>query len=174
VRYDLKDHGGVIGFDDLFARFRGAGIDLAREAQRAGIAHTVWRLPFVYVYERKDMSVSLGGANIYPEMIRKALHNKLLHRYLTGKFVMMTENDRRQNQHLRIHMELKNGADRFPVQLRKFLLATLLKRLLKDNSEFSSVFYDQQQGRAIPRIAFWPYEHPKYFNAGGKQKWVKK
>ncbi len=174
VRYDLKDNGGVMTFVNVLASFRAAGIDILREAKKAGIANTVWHLPFVYVYERKDMAVSLGGANVYPGTIRRTLHHKALHKLVTGKFTMRIENDVRQNQHLHIHIELRSGAKRLTKGQRQLTATLILRRLLKDNSEFRSMFYDQRQGKAVPILHFWPYEHLKYFKPGGKQQWTVK
>ena len=37
------------------------------------VTNTIWRLPFVYVYERSDFSVSFYAFQIYPETIKRAL-----------------------------------------------------------------------------------------------------
>lgn len=79
VRYDLKDHGGVITQSAVSEAFTRNGLDLKHELKAAGISDTVWNLPFAYVYERSDFSVTFSGAQIYPEEIRRALLDSTLH-----------------------------------------------------------------------------------------------
>lgn len=173
VRYDLKDSGGIFTFDSVMDGFKNLGIDLYSESENVGVGDIVWRLPFVYVYERKDLAVSMGGAIIYPETIRKALSDGQISKIITGKFTMVVERDINQNQNLEINIELKNVIKEVSSEEREFIEDSILRQLLKENSEFRSVFYDQRQGKSLPVIKFWPYEHLEYFKVGGKQKWVK-
>ena len=172
IRYDLKDYGGIIDFDEMVQNFYSAGFDFKRETKKRDIADSVWRLPFVYVFERKDFSVSLAGANIYPETVKRALTSVKIAGKLTGKFSMSVENDKNYNQLLKINIELKKGVKKASKSFRRMTTDIILRRLLKENSEFRSVFHDQKGGRAIPKIVFWPYEYPLYFSGKGKQKWV--
>lgn len=171
VRYDLKDTGGIFTFDKMSDFFKEAGFDMVREARKAGADDAIWRMPFVYVYERKDMSVSLRGANIYPETIKRALCDKFLTKYITGKFSMMIEGDKRQNPRLLINLELRNGIKNILQVMKKRTVKVILNGLLKESSEFSSVYHEQREKKELPRIRFWPYEHPRYFKVGGKQRW---
>lgn len=171
VRYDLKDQGGVHTFEEMVTRLKSAGIDIYAEAEKAGIKDKMWRLPFVYVYERKDMSVSFSGANVYPETIRKTLHDKELRKFFTGKCVLEIKHDAKQNPHLYVHVELKNGIAKLNQKIKQLSHSLVLKHLLKDNSEFRSAYHDQRAGQAKPHLVFWPYEHSQYFRLGGKQKW---
>ena len=45
--------------------------DSAPPTKNAGIKNHMYQLPFVYVYERTDMSTTLYGLQIYPEIIKK-------------------------------------------------------------------------------------------------------
>ena len=172
VRYDLKDHGGVIGYEEMISKITDSSIDINKEMRRAKITDTAWRLPFVYVYERNDFSVSLYAFQVYPETIRRTLLEKQFHRDLTGKFTMLVKYDKRTNQYLEVNIELKPKSS----ESKKFEAAiqrALVKRLLAENSEYRKT-YSQNPERLLPRIAFWHYEHPLHFERNGKQKWVKK
>lgn len=172
VRYDLKDHGGVITFQQMESIFKDHGIDLIKEASDAGISDTVWYLPFVYVYERGDMSVSFFAFQVYPETIKKALSGRELAEQLTGKFTMAVEYDGDGQQQLLINIELKPETEESG-DLRNQVTESIVERLLAENSEYRKT-HEEYSDKVHPKLIFWPYEDPKFFKPGTKQKWVKK
>jgi len=171
ARYDLKDHGGIIDFSDMLGLLEDSNVDIAREAKKSGIYDTMWKLPFVYVYERNDFSVSFYALQIYPETVRKALQAKEFRQDVTGKFTMLVKFDKRQNQYLEINVELKpRREDRGA--LRDRIEKAITEKLLKENSEYQKT-YSEISDRARPKVVFWAYESPLYFMPGTKQRWVK-
>ena len=172
VRYNLKDVGGVYRYDDFVASFGRYGIDLSHELDTLGLSHTRSSLPFVYVYERNDFSVSFYAFQIYPATVRRALEVSALRPKLTGKFTMQVTYDRNQNQRFDVHVELKRG-----VSWNKALAAAVTKRimnqLLEESSEYRET-YTQKGRRVLPRVTFWPYEDAQFFRPGVKQRWVLK
>lgn len=172
VRYDLKDNGGVFSLDKITERFSDHTIDLCKEAKETGIDKTIWNLPFVYVYERNDLSVSLYGANIYPETIKKALQDKALGKSITGRFTMLSKHDRNQDQYLEVNIELQPSVKQSG-SLNEGARELIVNALLKDNSEYRNN-YKNMKDKVIHKIVFWPYEDKTYFKSGGKQKWVKR
>ena len=71
VRYNVHDEGGVIRDDDLRRRLAQFGLrpeDLAPGAGR------LVRLPYLYVFGRRDSTVSVMGANIYPGDIEAGIY----------------------------------------------------------------------------------------------------
>lgn len=172
VRYDLKDHGGVITLAQMTRHFADHGLDLLAEARSAGIADTIWNLPFVYVYERSDFSVSFYAFQIYPETIRKALAIGSLADQLTGKFTMLVDYDDAGQQQLHIHVELAAGTPETP-DLHEAVQMVVVEQLLTDSSEYRRT-HEEYGSRVYPHITFWPYEDATYFKPGTKQKWVTK
>lgn len=170
VRYDLKDCGGVLSFEDMMRRVRDAGIDLEKQTVKAGIEETLWKWPFVFVYERSDLSVSLYAFLVYPETIRRALEETEFQSSITGKFAMVTRYDEAQDQYLEINVELKRGTEQCE-SLGESIQNAVTTWLLRENSEFSKT-HTEIGSRIRPRIVFWPYEHPAHFKPGGKQQWV--
>ena len=69
VRYNVHDEGGVARFDDMQRRLAACGIDVAELCGDARL-----RLPFFWIYGRRDYTVSVMGANIYPEDIEQCLY----------------------------------------------------------------------------------------------------
>jgi phenylacetate-CoA ligase len=176
LRYRFPDKGGVISFNQMIVKLNSLGIDIFKEAKKMKLDKTILKLPFVYVYERSDFAVHTFGINIYPEYIRDVFRKKPLADYFTGKFTMISKNDRRQNQFLEINVELKKNK-----RIKKGLIQTLrdfiVNALIEKSTEYNYLYKNSPpvyQKRLLPKIVIWPYENPVYFPIGVKQKWTKK
>jgi phenylacetate-CoA ligase len=172
VRYEIGDNGGVLDFKDVEKIFTEEGLNLREEARKVEIEDTIAELPFVYVYERTDLSTKLYGAIIYPEYVKTGLQNITLEKYITGKFTMSTEHDENQDEYLEINIELKSGITESD-WLAKEVSQSIVSSLLEKSAEHKNNA-DMMPGKVQPRITFWPHEHPTHFQTGIKQKWVKK
>jgi phenylacetate-CoA ligase len=172
VRYDLKDRGGIITLARMESLFAEHGLSLRDEAEAVGITETIWNLPFVYVFERSDLSVSFFAFQIYPETIKRALANRDLPELLTGKFTMAVEYNGEGSQQLLINIELKPDTDG-NTELQTSVTEAIVERLLAESSEYRRTHQEYAE-RVFPLIEFWPYEDPTYFKSGTKQKWVMK
>jgi phenylacetate-CoA ligase len=170
-RYDLKDHGGVLKRSEIDTIFAQNNIDLAKEIVNAGIEGSIWNLPFVYVFERSDFSVSFFAFQIYPESIRKALLEQELPNKVTGKCAMHVTYDAEGVQQFIVHVELMSGISASD-ELSERIAEIVQRRLLNENSEYRKTSEEVGLTRVRPLIQLWPYEHPDYFKVGGKQKWI--
>jgi phenylacetate-CoA ligase len=174
VKYNLGDHGGEYSFTEMLEKLKELGIDLRKEARKAGIEKYWYELPFVYVYERADFSTNLYGLQVYPEPVRQALLKKPLSAYLTGKFTLETRFDSKQNQYLLIHLEVRRNRNGVvPEAIKRAAFNIIVEQLESRNSEYREL-HKFLGRRALPRLQFWPAEDPKYFKPGIKQKWVKR
>jgi phenylacetate-CoA ligase len=72
IAYNIHDEGGIATYAELRQRLLSAGVDI--EALTPAAERSV-RLPFLWVYGRKDSTVSVMGANIYPEDVEQALYD---------------------------------------------------------------------------------------------------
>jgi phenylacetate-CoA ligase len=172
VRYEIGDNGGTHYFAEVEKMFAEEGIDLRAEVRKVGIADTIAELPFVYIYERTDLSTKLYGAIIYPEYIKHGLQHDDLEDYVTGKFTMFTKHDNKQNEFLEINVELKKGVTASP-PLQKIVAERIHTALTTQSAEHANNF-SMLKDKVKPRLVFWPHEHPIHFSLGAKQKWVKK
>ncbi|MHB1865369.1 MAG: phenylacetate--CoA ligase family protein [Candidatus Saccharimonadales bacterium] len=172
VRYDLKDYGGVIKGKDVHSKLMNGGIHIDKLIAESKISDTIWNLPFVYVYERNDFSVSYYSFLIYPDTIRRALQSIELKKHVTGKFSMQSDYDKDGRQRLHVHVETKYGV------IHEDSLNALIKKslhdvLVKESSEYrevSRIIGDD----AKPIVYLWDYEDPTHFKSGVKQRWVVK
>ncbi len=82
IRYNVHDSGGLLDFATARRVLAEAGIDIGRLGAMAEVAGPRGRLPwsspiplpFVYVYGRRDATISVMGANIYPEDIETIVY----------------------------------------------------------------------------------------------------
>lgn len=172
VKYQSGDHGGLLTFQEFSDALSGQGVRLASEARRLGIAKYIHELPFVYVYERKNLATTIYGILIYPEFIKTALFNKHLTPFLTGKFTVITQYDEDRNQYLEINLELRKGS----LPKKKYERTALIKiteTLQKKSSEFRELS-TQMKDKTFIKVILWPYEYPEFFMGGMKQKWMRK
>ena len=169
VRYDLKDQGGIWKYEDMVTAVERAVPGHAHALQDAGIEDTVFKLPFVYLYERADFTVVLYGANIYPEHIRRALEHKACAKFATGKCTIRIVENRAREPRLEVNVELKRGVKPDP-KLAKLAEKEVMRTLLEDNSEYRSN-HTHLRRKMVPRVKLWAYNDPKYFSGSGKQKW---
>lgn len=170
VRYDLKDHGGLMSFPEAWDALLETDPDAAASLERAGIADTVFRLPFVHVYERSDFSVVLYGANVYPEHVRIALESSACASFATGKCALRVVENRRAEPRLEIEVELRKGVHP-ETHMSRIAQQAVISTLVEHNSEYRSN-YSQAARKVTPRIKLWAFGDPKYFSGRGKQRWV--
>ena len=168
IRYAVGDRGGVYSYDELKSIFTESGIDLEKEAKLRDVP--LYELPFVYVYERADLSTKLYGATIYPEHVKVGLQNRTLEKFITGRFSMTTKYDTQHNEYLEINVELQRGVeDGEPI--RATLIESIVQGLSDSSSEYKNNHANMKE-RVTPKITFWQHEDPIYFNPSIKQKWV--
>lgn len=172
VRYSIGDHGGVWTFDEVVELLAKHGVDISKEAEKAGITKHLYQLPFVFVYERLDFSTTLYGLQIYPEIIREVLLETPFNKILTGKLTLVTRFDKNQDQYVEVNLEMQKNK-KITAIMKNQLLRSIVKNLRTQSSEFHELS-DYLKERAHPKLVFWPAEDPLYFKTGVKQSWVKK
>lgn len=172
VRYAIGDHGGVVSFREFTEIFAENKVDIRKEAARQGLLKTIVEFPFVYIYERSDLSTKLYGAIIYPEHVKHGTYHTSVAKHISGKFTMFTRFDRRHNEYLEINIELKPGV-RPTKDIERSVEHAVSESLLKHNAEHRNNA-TLMPGKVSPRIILWKHEHPLHFKPGAKQKWIKK
>ncbi len=83
IRYNVHDEGGVASYRRLECVLRDLGYELARLGQEPATygprGPLPWTepipLPFLWIHGRRDATISIMGANIYPEDVEAAIHD---------------------------------------------------------------------------------------------------
>jgi phenylacetate-CoA ligase len=167
IRYNTRDRGGILDFNEA-VELAGKAIDKPMNNSRAR-AET-WNLPFIYLFGRKDLSVTIYALNVYSENIKTALDSEDLSSLTTGIFVMETKNDSKMDQYLAIEVELSEG-QKPSALLNNLFTKVIVATLQRVNSEYNKL-YSSAPKEATPRVTLVPKGSINY-TEGRKHKWVK-
>jgi len=165
MRYHIADKGGVIEFEAMqaFLKTHHAELELPNDFQARN-------LPFVYVFGRADFTVSYYGANIYPENVTVGLEQLDIMQWLTGKFVLETQETENSDKVLHIAVELLPdiAADKAMIPI---IAASIRTQLLRLNSEFANYTPTERQ---TPLISLHGFADPEYFPVGVKHRYTRR
>ena len=171
IRYNIHDFGGLVSFKRALEV---AGLDeeeLKKELHKYNPNSPLWRLPFVYLYGKSDLTVTLYGLNVYPENIKTALEDHKIRDSITGRFTMSTEyRPKTNNQYLLINVELQKheSSNR---ELARDVTDVITKTLRRVNAEYNKLYTSVGAGRSEPVVKLYKHKDPKYFTRGIKHRW---
>lgn len=169
VRYQIADKGGVLSFDEMWDFLRKQGVQslgelgLHKEFQPRN-------LPFVYVFGRAGFTVSYYGANIYPENVTVGLEQPEIMAWVTGKFVLETQESEDGDKYLHIAVELLPGIEP-DLEIIPIIAESIRTQLLRLNSEFANYTPAERQ---LPQITLHTFADPDFFPAGVKHRYTRK
>jgi phenylacetate-CoA ligase len=118
IRYNVHDAGGVADYAQVEELLRGFGLDLAtlgREPDAAGPRGPLpWtrpvHLPFLWIYGRRDQTISVMGANIYPEDVEAVIYRDPHLAAHVHSFCLSIVSDASATPRPGVHIELQAGA----------------------------------------------------------------
>jgi phenylacetate-CoA ligase len=127
IRYNVQDQGGVARFDAIEKKLGLLGIRLS---DLTGVdPASLLNLPFLWVFGRRDYTISVMGANIYPEDLEQCLYAEPELARSTHSFCMSVSDGPGGDVRPRFLFEVNGVPDevmaekyrqRIPQQLRKF------------------------------------------------------
>ena len=131
VRYNVHDEGGVIRDDELRSRLAALGIRL--EDLVPGERRMV-RMPYLYVFGRKDSTVSVMGANIYPADIEAGIYadQRLAEQVLSFRLTLREQ--RPGETRPLIHIQLARGEP--SPALADALAGAIERQLASQNADY--------------------------------------
>ncbi len=91
IMYNIHDEGGVGTYRELDQKLASAGVRLADLVGATGTRPVP--LPFLWVYGRKDSTVSVMGANVYPEDLEQCLYDEPGLARITNSFCLGLHED---------------------------------------------------------------------------------
>ncbi|HNX90544.1 MAG TPA: phenylacetate--CoA ligase family protein [Candidatus Omnitrophota bacterium] len=131
IRYNIKDEGGMITFDEMQEKLRVHGVNIKDLEKKCNYPR--WYVPFLFVYGRKDSTVSVMGANIYPEDVESIVYSDLLLASSINSFSISLEEDAQGNPRPCFEFELLKGAQKAEVEeTLSHLLSSGLAKLSLD------------------------------------------
>lgn len=124
IRYNIHDEGGIARFDEIECLLAGNGIALTQIAHGE---HPVIKLPFLWIYGRRDSTISIMGANIYPEDLEECVYaDSRLAQQISSFCMELAESDEAEVQAC-FHFEVGSPDDNLRAQIADSVYETLLR-----------------------------------------------
>jgi phenylacetate-CoA ligase len=147
IRYNVKDEGGVLSFAEMQERLQEVGIDIF------SLLPTGSNLPktaFLYLYGRRDSTLSYMGANLYPEDIEAGLLDQPELAALVGAFAMELLETSEATGEVRpcIHVEVKEGYA-MSESVAQALTETVRRKLYEVNADFREAVHEDATAAEI-------------------------
>jgi len=164
VRYNVHDEGGVARFDEMARRLTACGIDITALGAKEGRKQL--RLPFFWVYGRRDYTVSVMGANIYPEDIEQCLYADPALSKITHSFCLALDESAGADVHPKFMFEV----DAAPTaELSTLYREAMLRGLLALNADFRAGYQEYPEA-LTPIIELHPIAAGPFSSDAGRIK----
>lgn len=137
VRYNIHDEGGVARFDEMEARLRAAGVEI-RDLCNSDII----RLPFLWIYGRRDFTISVMGANIYPEDLEYCVYSDPELSNRTRSFCQSLLETENSDVKPCFYFEI-NGEP--TEELANYFSESVLKSLIDTNADFREAWHESPE-----------------------------
>ncbi len=131
----MHDEGGVARFDELAAQLKELGYDLRSLVH---VDEPMLRLPFLWVYGRRDSTISVMGANIYPEDIEQCLYSDRELARITRSFCLSISERAAQVRPCFLFEIEAEPSD----ALRARFAATMVRELERMNADFREALHE--------------------------------
>jgi len=99
IRYNLKDFGGVIRYQDLAAQLAEEGVSIKDFGGRQS------HFPILFVFGRTDLTIPFYGAKVYPSDLEEIINADEALVTRINSFQLAGYEDEQLNRRLRIHLE---------------------------------------------------------------------
>lgn len=171
IRYEIGDQGGLISYPHLRHLIEDtSGRNLESHLEEEHFSHLNLPLPALYLFGRKNFTVQLYGANVYPENIKEALEDPALNKEITGKFIVTVEHKEDMTPYLQLRIQAREGSNR-SAELRDTIAERVTNTLRRRNSEYEVIYNTIREG-AVPSVILDAFHNPDYV-VGIKHRWVR-
>jgi phenylacetate-CoA ligase len=155
IRYNVHDQGGVAYFEEMEDNLMSLGVRMrGLQGVRQG---SVLRLPFLWVYGRSDYTISVMGANVYPEDLESALYADPALARITRSFCLSVSEYR--DCEVRPCFIFEIEADPGP-ELEALFRESVLERLRLINTGFREALRECGEGLSPEIRLYRPGEGP--------------
>jgi phenylacetate-CoA ligase len=160
IKYNLHDQGGKISYNEIIKKVEKHEKKSLREFLKR---NKTLKLPFFYVVGRKDGTIAIGGANIYPENVGNAIEESKYNPKV-NKFLIERKHTKNMDAQFLVHIELKKG-NKTTEEMARYLEEKILKKLLQVNLEYEHYFRNDKKNQInmIPRVKLYEFEKEKMF-----------
>lgn len=168
IRYNIKDEGGVARFDQFSKSLESLNIDISELVVRG--SEPIIRLPFLWIYGRRDFTISVMGANIYPEDLEQALYADQNLAQITRSFCLSLKEYPNGDVRPAFYFELETTPTE---ELKRTFAESILEHLLKINADFREA-WDEYRETLVPEIYLYEIGQGPFKKDEGQIKQVRK
>ncbi|MDQ4122617.1 MAG: CoF synthetase [Acidobacteriota bacterium] len=140
IRYNLRDLGGCLSYEDLSAKLKSEGFEIKDFAKKQGA------FPILFVHGRNDLSVPFYGSKIFPHDLEEIINTNPLLIGRINSFQLKSEETADLKRILKIHLE-KTRAPREDLRDLEKLREIIFDELCRVNQDFREVsrIFDRSQ-----------------------------
>jgi phenylacetate-CoA ligase len=149
IRYNVHDQGGVARFDEINQTLLGLGFDVRH---LPGVnADELLTLPLLWVYGRRDNTISVMGANIYPEDLEHCLYAEPALARITRSFCLAVAESAHGGVRPCFNLEIESDPGE---ELQQQFQQRLLDHLIRLNADFREAWKEYPE-TLVPEIRLY-------------------
>lgn len=137
IKYNIHDEGGICRYDHMAKKLRELGFninDLTKHEENKNL-----KFPFVWVYGRKDFTISIMGANIYPEDIEQCVYSNAKLAKITRSFCQAVEESDNAKVRPAFYFEITETPTE---ELEQYFAKIILEELINLNADFREAWHE--------------------------------
>ncbi len=146
IQYNIHDKGGVARYDEIASILNETGHDIRTLARPE--CKKILRLPFLWIYGRRDFTISIMGANIYPEDVEQSLYTDMDLAHITRSFCQSLFESPEGEVRPCFHFEI---TEKPSDELTQRFSHSILKHLREINADFRKA-WEEHPKTMIPEI----------------------
>ena len=140
IKYNVRDEGGKYSFNEITNKLLEYDEDFINDfINQGGIEEDILHLPFLYVYGRSDGTISIDGANVYPEQIDLSIKRDKELSKITSSFKIKLDYDSEKNVRFFIFFELDKDV-KFTRSLESKYHDVIVRNLCEINRDFEESY----------------------------------
>jgi phenylacetate-CoA ligase len=164
IRYNVHDEGGVMRYDEMARALSDAGHRI--DALVAGRQRRALRLPFLWIFGRRDFTISVMGANIYPEDLEQCIYADPELARITRSFCQSSAETPNGGVKPAFFFEVEAEPDQ---ALQMKFAQSVLRTLIELNADFRAAWHEYPE-TLIPDIHLYGVGQGPFRGDAGKIK----
>ncbi len=149
IRYNVHDEGGIMRYDEMAKTLAAVGQDIQKLVTQTS-GH-ILRMPFLWIYGRRDFTISVMGANIYPEDLEQCLYAEPELARITRSFCQSLSETQSGGVRPCFFFEIEVEPNH---DLAQRFSESILHHLLKLNADFRAAWYEYPE-TLVPEVQLY-------------------
>ncbi len=167
IKYNIHDEGGICRYDQMCDKLRlfGYNIDELTKFEK----NKNMTFPLMWIYGRRDFTISIMGANIYPEDIEQCLYADQYLAKITLSFCQAVSEGINASVHPAFYFELSTTPTE---ELKKRFAESIVEKLILLNADFREAWHENAEALK-PEIYLYSKGEGPFKTDGSKIKQIR-